>query len=480
MEKVRVLVITVAVALCGMTAPPLAAAGGITAAGNSATLEVTDATVDPTTVTPGEAAEVTATVENTGNESGTITAELTRNGTVTQTSDVSVDAGSTRAVTFAVEPAAAGAYNLSVNGVDAGTLTVTEPASFDVVRADMDEGTVEVGEAVDVTATVENAGETSGTHEVSLQVDGATVENRTTEELDPGEREEVTFEYAPEEPGEQSISVDSATIGTLTVQDGESEDETEEGDADDDADSDDADADGDDDADDDNDDDSDGDSDDVDDDADGDDADDDADDDTDESGDDGIEDSGTGNVTSSEEATATRNGTSGGGAPADDATGTETVRTEESTAITTPMSGADSGGSVRVADASLSADWVRSGFNTTVRTTVRNPRSRPVNETLTVTVDGEPVATDRVALAPEEETAVETEFEAVNGTVRVNGETAGQLTVENQSVSVTDSDEAATTAAEGPGFSLAQVGVIVAVLAVVGWTRRGLRRQRDR
>jgi len=218
----------------------------------------------------------------------------------------------------------------------------------------------------------------------------------------------------------------------------------------------------------------------VDDDADGDDADDDADDDTDESGDDGIEDSGTGNVTSSEEATATRNGTSGGGAPADDATGTETVRTEEPTATDTPESGADSSGTLRITDASLSADWVRSGFNTTVRTTVRNPRSRTVDETLTVTVDGEPVATNRVTLDPEEETVVETEFEAVNGTVRVNGVTAGPLTVENQSVSATGADEEVTTAAQGPGFSLAQVGVAVAVLAAIGWTRRGLRRRRDR
>jgi len=454
MTKVRVLGITVVVALCGITASPLAAADAITAAGNSATFEVTDASVDPTTVTQGETAEVTATVENSGNESGTFTAELTRNGTVTQTGEVSVEGSSTRDVTFTVEPAATGAYDLSVNGVDAGTLTVNDSASFDVVRADIDEGTVEVGEAVDVTATVENTGESNGTHEVSLQADGTTAETRTTEEIDPGEREEVTFEYAPDEPGEQSIAVDDVTIGTLTAEDAETEadEETEEGDTDDD-DADGADSDGDD-ADDD--------------DSDRDDADDDEADDQD------------GTETSAEEETTSRNETTGGGAPADNATETEPNRTDELTATSTPERGADSSGPLRITDASLSADWIRSGFNTTVRTTVRNPRSQPVNETLTVTVDGEPVATNEVALDPEDETVVETEFEAVNGTVRVNGEPAGQLTVENQSVSVTDGDEAATTAAQGPGFSLAQAGVVVAVLVVIGWTRRGLRRRRDR
>lgn len=434
MAKVRVLIITVVVALCGITASPLAAADAITAAGNSASFEVTDATVDPKTVTQGEAAEVTATVENSGNKTGTFTAELTRNGTVTQTREVSVEGSSTRVVTFTVEPAATGAYDLSVNGVDAGTLTVNDPASFDVVRADIDEGTVEVGEAVDVTATVENTGERSGTHEVSLQAGGTTAETRTTEEIDPGEREEVTYEYAPDEPGEQSIAVDGVTIGTLTAEDSETEadEETEDGSADD-----------------------------------------------DDADDDEADDQG-GTETSAEEKTTPRNETSGGGAPADNATETEPNRTDESTATSTPERGADSSGSPRITDASLSADWVRSGFNTTVRTTVRNPRSQPLNETLTVTVDGERVATNRVTLGPEAETAVETEFEAVNGIVRVNGEMAGQLTVENQSVSVTDGDEQATTAAQGPGFTLPQVGVVVAVLALIGWTRRGLRRRRGR
>ncbi|MDT3435415.1 CARDB domain-containing protein [Haloarcula sp. 1CSR25-25] len=466
MEKVRVLFITVAVALCGIAASPLAAADDITAAGNSAAFEVTDATVDPTTVTKGEAAEVTATVENNGNRSGTFTAELTRNGTVTQTSDLSVDAGSTRDVTFAVEPAATGGYDLSVNGVDAGTLTVNDPASFEVVRADLDEGTVEVGETVDATATVENTGETSDTHEVSLQADGTTVETRTIEEIDPGAREEVTFEYVPDEPGEQSIAVDDVTIGTLTVQDPEGDEETEEDDADADDESD-VDGDSNDDSNDDSDDDG---------------ANDDADDDEadDDEADDAEADDQDGTGTSSEEETTPLNETSGGAAPADNATGTEPVRTEEPTATDTPESGADSSGTLRITDASLSADWVRSGFNTTVRTTVRNPRSRTVDETLTVTVDGEPVATNRVTLDPEEETVVETEFEAVNGTVRVNGVTAGPLTVENQSVSATGVDEEATTAAQGPGFSLAQVGVVVAVLAAIGWTRRGLRHRRDR
>ncbi|MCJ0618916.1 hypothetical protein JZX76_05090, partial [Haloarcula hispanica] len=190
------------------------------------------------------------------------------------------------------------------------------------------------------------------------------------------------------------------------------------------------------------------------------------------------------NGTSTDGTNATaRNGTTGGGAPAGNTTGDGNETAGFGTEVGTdgePTPEGQGNADLQIREASLSADWVRAGFNTTVRTTVKNARPRPVNETLTVTVDGEPVTTDEVALEPGEETVVETEFEAVNGTVRVNGETAGPLTVENQSIPATDSDDRATTAAQGPGFSLRQVGVGVAILAVVGWTRRGLRRQRDR
>ena len=188
--------------------------------------------------------------------------------------------------------------------------------------------------------------------------------------------------------------------------------------------------------------------------------------------------------TSTDEANITaQNGTAGGGAPpantTDQENGTAGFVTETGTDETATPAGQETA-DLRIRDVSLSADWVRSGFNTTVRTTVQNARSRPVNETLTVTVDGEPVATNEVALDSAEETVVETEFEAVDGTVRVNGVTAGQLTVENQSVPATVGDEQATTAARGPGFSLAQVGVVVTILTAIGWTSRALRRQRDR
>ncbi len=79
------------------------------------------------------------------------------------------------------------------------------------------------------------------------------------------------------------------------------------------------------------------------------------------------------------------------------------------------------------------ADWVRAGFNTSARATVENPTNETVEQTLTVTVDGDPVASRTVRLDAGEQTTVTMEFEAVDGAVAVNGVSAGDLRVGSNS-----------------------------------------------
>jgi len=69
---------------------------------------------------------ITATVENTGNEAGTFTAELQIDGEPVDTEDVEVPAGETREVTFAYTFEEAGEYDITVNGVTAGSVTASE------------------------------------------------------------------------------------------------------------------------------------------------------------------------------------------------------------------------------------------------------------------------------------------------------------------------------------------------------------------
>ncbi|MGB9987033.1 PKD domain-containing protein [Salarchaeum japonicum] len=89
----------------------------------SASLNVTDAALDTTTVAAGESATVSVTVENDGTAAGNTTVELTLDGDQVSTQTVSLDAGESTTARFTVTPDA-GTYEVAANGVTAGTLTV--------------------------------------------------------------------------------------------------------------------------------------------------------------------------------------------------------------------------------------------------------------------------------------------------------------------------------------------------------------------
>ncbi|WP_224448758.1 PGF-pre-PGF domain-containing protein [Haloprofundus salilacus] len=78
------------------------------------------------TVTVGQTTDVSASVENTGDATGTYTVELTANGEVIQTQDVTVPAGESKDVSFSVAFDEAGEYDLGINGESLGLLTVQD------------------------------------------------------------------------------------------------------------------------------------------------------------------------------------------------------------------------------------------------------------------------------------------------------------------------------------------------------------------
>jgi len=95
----------------------------------------------------------------------------------------------------------------------------TEEASAEIViaNAEVSETEIETGGSIEVTVTLENTGDGSGTTVVELQVDEETVE---TEEvaISPGEDQTLTFSRAFEEAGEYGISVNKNSIDTIVVQ----------------------------------------------------------------------------------------------------------------------------------------------------------------------------------------------------------------------------------------------------------------------
>ena len=91
-----------------------------------ATFEISDAELSEHEIAPGEEIDITATVDNVGAQSGTHTAELLVDGSVVDEVEVTVDGGESETITFSHVFEEPGEYEVSVDEVSAGTVTVVE------------------------------------------------------------------------------------------------------------------------------------------------------------------------------------------------------------------------------------------------------------------------------------------------------------------------------------------------------------------
>lgn len=84
--------------------------------------------------------------------------------------------------------------------------------------------TVAVGETVTVEGIVEAVGDETTTAELSLEIDGRSVETRTAEAVQPGFPVIARFEWTPEEAGTYTVAIDGVEAGSeLVVEDGAGE-----------------------------------------------------------------------------------------------------------------------------------------------------------------------------------------------------------------------------------------------------------------
>lgn len=98
----------------------------------------------------------------------------------------------------------------------------TQP-SFDV-DASLATTELQAGEMATIEATVTNDGSAAGELEVTHSIDGESV-NAETVTVDAGDQATVTFDYGFEESGEYVVAVNGATLGTVTVDAAESDDD---------------------------------------------------------------------------------------------------------------------------------------------------------------------------------------------------------------------------------------------------------------
>ena len=190
--------------------------------------------LDPVDVTviQGEIIDVTADVENAGELPGSQTIEFRVEGDPLAEQELDLDPGQTESVTFAdidTSPLDPGDYEHGVfteDDSETGILTVEappEPAEFAVSGLDPMDVTVTQGDIIDVSATVDNVGEETGTQSIEFRVDGDPLADQELE-LNGGQSEVVTFadiDTSPLEPGDYEhgvFSEDDSQTATLTVE----------------------------------------------------------------------------------------------------------------------------------------------------------------------------------------------------------------------------------------------------------------------
>lgn len=185
---------------------------------SSATFEVVDATVDNNDVTVGEYVEVTAMVENRGQEAGTYEAQLQVDGQTLATQNVFVEGGEVETVAFQVQFEEPGQYDVAVSDTRAGTVSVTErqtqeTGEIEVIDAVVPADVVRPGVETTVRATVENPNDREMDGRLNVTIDGEQVAQQEVS-LGPGERTEVTI---PFEAQEGTVAVNGVEAGDLRV-----------------------------------------------------------------------------------------------------------------------------------------------------------------------------------------------------------------------------------------------------------------------
>jgi len=158
-------------------------------------------------------------VTNIGDLEGNITVDLLVNGVKEQSKSVSLSGGARTMISFTVTKTAIGSYAVKVGDLT-GSFTVMKtpsptPAAFTFTELVMSPVDVALNAKVNVSVTVKNTGEQSGTYSAELKLDGV-IEETKTGTLAGGASTTVTFKVSSQTEGTHTVQVGTQT-GSFTV-----------------------------------------------------------------------------------------------------------------------------------------------------------------------------------------------------------------------------------------------------------------------
>jgi len=166
---------------------------------------VSDLSVDPAVIHPGDQIAVSVRVTNAGAVRGSGSVTLTVNGEIMASESLTLGAGETQTVSFLLVKDIPGTYVVAVNGLTR-TIVVLSPAEFVVESLTTDPPEAAPGQAVIITIHVRNVGDVGGTYEASLLVDGDVIHTMEVW-IERGMARTLTFVIFPEETGTYKIEI---------------------------------------------------------------------------------------------------------------------------------------------------------------------------------------------------------------------------------------------------------------------------------
>ncbi len=158
-----------------------------------AEFQVTDLTINPSSVMSGESVAISVKVTNVGEESGTYIVNLEIDGTAADTREVTLAGGSTKIAEFSVTETTAGTHTVEVGG-QSGTFTVEAPVvasdKIDLLRIFVNPYEVTEGDTVIIIVKANNMANEEAVLGARLLVAGEVADTKTAT-LPPGESEEA-------------------------------------------------------------------------------------------------------------------------------------------------------------------------------------------------------------------------------------------------------------------------------------------------
>ena len=168
--------------------------------------KVSNITLNPSEIEAGQLVEILLTVTNDGNLKGAHTVAVKIDGKIEATREVTLAGGQSKVVSFTLTKDIAGTYTLEVDGQHR-ILKVLKPATFELSNLTISPTQVEIGTFVEISITVKNKGEVSGTKRIVLTVDGKEVEAKNVT-IAGGATESILFSLTKYEAGYYNIGVE--------------------------------------------------------------------------------------------------------------------------------------------------------------------------------------------------------------------------------------------------------------------------------